>query len=436
MTLILTLANASLLSDKTDNTRMLEDGVLTIGRGEDSDWVLPDPTRQLSKRHCVISVQDGKYLLQDTSANGTIIGSGHEPLGQGNSIALRDGDRVTLGAYRLDVTIIDQARHAARPDADPLAKSTGPIDLFSPALSERDVTAPPKRIAPATPLGLGAGAGPLIPDDEDFLSPLAAKPAPSRLPPLAATPSDHAPPQAAFFAAPKVAPDKIPDNWDPFAEPGDGPMTPARGENGRVDGSPSSSTQASGLAAFLEGAGLDAPALPPEAEAKILRAAGAALREAVEGLRAVFTARGELRSTFQIEHTMLRAQGNNPLKFSESTAEALRAMLLVPGAAFLPADATMRESLHDVQTHQMAIIAGMQEALAVLLKRFEPQSLQKRMDSGASLSALLPGARKAKYWDTFCEIYQEVAAEAEGELSGLFRKAFARAYEEQAKSRR
>lgn len=438
MTLILTLANASLLSDRTDNTRMLDAGVLTIGRGGESDWVLPDPTRHLSKRHCVIAAENGKYVLQDTSANGTIVGDGNEPLGQGNSIALRDGDRLKLGAYQIDVTILDAAAPAAGTDsAGPAARQNpAPLDLFSEAESSR-------KSAPALPplperAIVSSNSEPLIPDDDDFLSPLPTEPVsrPEKFPSLGATPDDHAPPQAAFFAPPKVSAPPIPENWDPFAEADDARSPPVHAAMNGQAAPALSPSQGAGLAEFLAGAGLDVPAVPPELEAKILRAAGAALREAVDGLRTVLAARGELRSTFQIEHTMLRAQDNNPIKFSETTQEALRAMLLVPGTAFMPADKAMRQGMQDVEVHQMAIIAGMQEALAVLLKRFDPQSLQRRMDSGASLAALLPGARKGKYWDIFCEIYREVAAEIEGELPGLFRKAFARAYEEQAKSRR
>lgn len=438
MVLILTLANASLLSDQTDNTRMLDGGTLTIGRSGESDWVLPDPTRHLSKRHCVIAVENGKYVLEDTSANGTIVGDGDEPLGQGNSIALRDGDRLRLGAYRIDVTILEAAPSTAEGDAASPAvqKNPPPLDLFSEAESGR---APPPSSSPLPERPtIPLEAEPLIPDDDDFLSPLPAEPTfeSENIPSLGTTPDDHAPAQSAFFALPKVTAAPIPENWDPFAEPDDLRPSPTPATSSGQAAPSFSPQQRADLAEFLAGAGLDTAAVPPELEAKILRAAGAALREAVEGLRTILAARGELRSTFQIEHTMLRAQDNNPIKFSETTQEALRAMLLVPGTAFMPSDKAMRQGMQDVQAHQMAVIAGMQEAIAVLLRRFDPQSLQRRMDGGASLAALLPGARKGKYWDVFCEIYQEVAAEIEGELPGLFRKAFARAYEEQAKSRR
>ena len=54
-------------------TRNVSGGEFQVGRGPDVDWVLPDPDRVLSKRHCVVSFEQGAWQVTDTSANGTFI---------------------------------------------------------------------------------------------------------------------------------------------------------------------------------------------------------------------------------------------------------------------------------------------------------------------------------------------------------------------------
>ena len=50
--------------------KFLSSGTISIGRGPGNDWVLPDPDRHLSKTHCVLSVENGRYFLTDLSTNG------------------------------------------------------------------------------------------------------------------------------------------------------------------------------------------------------------------------------------------------------------------------------------------------------------------------------------------------------------------------------
>src|ERR687891_598286 len=77
MELLLTLENDDRAGE--DRQRRLCDGRLSIGRGADSDWVLPDPARQLSKRHCVVERRGGARFLTDTSANGGFVADSPEP---------------------------------------------------------------------------------------------------------------------------------------------------------------------------------------------------------------------------------------------------------------------------------------------------------------------------------------------------------------------
>ncbi len=66
-------------------TREVTGGEFAIGRGRDNDWVLADPDKHLSKRHCVIAFRSGAWQLADTSSNGTFLNRDGDPIGAGRA---------------------------------------------------------------------------------------------------------------------------------------------------------------------------------------------------------------------------------------------------------------------------------------------------------------------------------------------------------------
>src|ERR1700722_18947552 len=86
-------------------TKQVSGGEFRIGRGQDNDWIMPDPDRMLSKKHCVIAFRNGGWVIADISTNGTFLNRDVEPLGQGQARSLADGDRVRLGSYEIEVRI-------------------------------------------------------------------------------------------------------------------------------------------------------------------------------------------------------------------------------------------------------------------------------------------------------------------------------------------
>ncbi|MET0123312.1 MAG: type VI secretion system-associated FHA domain protein, partial [Candidatus Thiodiazotropha sp. 6PLUC9] len=76
------------------------------------------------------------------------------------------------------------------------------------------------------------------------------------------------------------------------------------------------------------------------------------------------------------------------------------------------------------------VMVGMQAALQVVLQRFKPEILEKRLGQSALLEKL-PLYRQAKTWDLFTELYSEIANEAEDDFHQLFGRTFSKAYEEQ-----
>ena len=188
---------------------------------------------------------------------------------------------------------------------------------------------------------------------------------------------------------------------------------------------------ASLLAAFLEGAGLPnlKPGVPPE---QTMRDAGAVFRALIEGLRETLMSRAAIKNELRVEQTMLRARDNNALKFSITPDEAVAALLLGARPGYKPPLDATKEAFKDIQSHEMAVMAGVQTALVALLKRFDPATLESRLAPGR-LDSILPSARRARIWELFCATYKDIAHEAEDDFQSVFGREFARAYDAQMK---
>jgi type VI secretion system protein len=409
---------------------------LTIGRGPDNDLTLDDPSRYLSKHHCVIDADAGGCTITDTSGNGVFLNDSTERLPRNAPVPLVEGNVLRLGAYEVTVATIGPPS-GARSRADSNVAS----GIFGDPLAEPDDggashAALPRPAAGAACIDEVPSSSmiyrPLIPDDEDLLAGT----------PIAddwrgATQSDHAPSDQAFFAPPNPLTEKIPEDWEvapapPLAASGEvhkvddqGPVRrdvttsvlPSPGENEAID-------------RFLAAAGLPAAALGDADKVRLLELAGATLATSVRGLMEILSARAGTKREFRIERTMIGAAGNNPLKFSANAEEALAIMLLGKTPGFLAAKAAVEEAFEDVKNHHLAMLAGMQVALKTVIDRFDPSRLEQRLEHGSLIEGLLPAARKARNWDLFKALYQELATELEEDFQKAFGAEFARAYKE------
>lgn len=185
--------------------------------------------------------------------------------------------------------------------------------------------------------------------------------------------------------------------------------------------------------AFLAGAGLSHLQLGSEQQEALMHALGLSYRLMVQGLIDVLRARASLKGEFRLSQTTIRPIENNPLKFAPNVEEAMALLLTHRSNVYLPPERAIAEAFQDLKVHQMAMMAGMQAALALLLKRFDPAALEARLgeSGGGGIGGLLGGGRKARNWEQFTQLYQEIAREAEDDFQDLFGREFARAYEEQ-----
>ena len=80
--------------------REVRGGEFSIGRGKENQWVVADPDRHLSKKHCQFVYGVGEWEVQDHSTNGTFLNQSSDPIGKGASQKLRNGDGSSSASTR------------------------------------------------------------------------------------------------------------------------------------------------------------------------------------------------------------------------------------------------------------------------------------------------------------------------------------------------
>ncbi len=108
--------------------KTVETGALVIGRSAEADWVLADPERIVSKRHCRIERQAGGFLLTDMSTNGVLVNG--VPLAREASRMLVDRDVLTLGDAVIAVAVETEAP-AVAVEAGRAVPAAGADDPFA-----------------------------------------------------------------------------------------------------------------------------------------------------------------------------------------------------------------------------------------------------------------------------------------------------------------
>jgi type VI secretion system protein len=566
MRLILTLAAGGSAIAENDKIRTLSSGSISIGRAPGNGWVLPDPERSLSKTHCTITEEGGRFVLTDLSTNGIFINGSQQATERDSRVVLNDGDTLRLGNYTISAAAIDDRTAAFAPqddigltadgfagggsggagsggagrglgqpgailpagsgfnrtgplDVDPLDDPLGRVpdasfhhpvaavpvppqmpdpfdrgepsrhrsieldaDLFRgsqpntewPGASRPDNAAaisqamPAMRVTHSIPPGeidfdaligdLGNHAAPVRP----VPPPAAPVPHPMVPPPIAVPDPFFEPPRPRPSEAtqPQLSPLDLPSVpgaavWTGAAEPSPAPVSPSLTSPPRAEAAadvqpppPAAAAAPSrevvpgpagrdgdaraALMAFLDGAGVADARIDDSDPVAALRAAGSVFRALTEGVREVLISRASIKSEMRIEQTMIASHGNNPLKFSVTADDAVGALLTSKRPGYMAPLAATQEALSDIKSHEIAVMVGVQTALLALLRRFDPDELEKRLTT-SGLASVLPGARKSRYWDGFRQTYGDITREAEDDFQAVFGRPFAKAYAAQSR---
>jgi len=311
-------------------------------------------------------------------------------------------------------------RGPAKPIGQPLADlarhhggGSSNIDHVQPinmAFSPQPIATPAARSAP--PPRASSPAPSASPDPFDGFDPFA-----SMLRPRSAEPA----PPPLMDAAPELAPPPMDAPPEPAAAPARAAPTPAPAASGI--------SATTGLAAFLEGAGLSHLQVSDADAEAFLRDTGAIVRASVEGLIGLLLARSELKKEMRAEdRTMVASRDNNPLKLMTDPKEALGYLFDTRerlSGAFLPPVQAVQDACDDIRVHEIALMAGMRAAFQGALKRFDPQLIEREADKQKGSFSL---NKKVKLWDAFVAHHEKLSRDAEDDLLKVFGKEFLGTY--------
>jgi type VI secretion system protein len=341
----------------------------TIGRAHDNDWVLPDPNRYLSAHHARVKFRDGAYHLIDTSSNGVFINDRAEALGRRSSYVLQDGDLLRLGSYQIAVAVDSEATESSE------ASAVFPVN---PATGASSATGSRSEI------GADFSMGDLLRPDTSpsgSLKPIIEDPA-----------------LLAFDHSERL-------------------RTPARAQSPAATRTERAVDNATGVEAFCRGAGIDATAFAPEAQARLLHLAGLMLREALVGLKGLALAQRDMRNQQQIE---VGREDPQRIGLTGLPVEDLLLRLLQGHDSHkLDAVQWLRETLAGTRRHDQAAARAMRAALVEFLARLDPKTLAPVAAQAATGEAAMAALR---------ERFMSITESGAGDLPLLFSEAFARVF--------
>jgi type VI secretion system FHA domain protein len=387
----------------------------SIGRSAENDWVLPDDMRYVSGRHARIVFHKGRFLLQDTSSNGTFVNDVEKPLGNQNPHTLKSGDIIRIGEYHVQVQI-DAATDASLDDSalyatqssgstssrrrvpsgdlgaslrlenlleastDTSSDELKPVNAFGQAVSTRTRTLHSK----SRPLEDHTNSV-----DLDVTSDVVAK----RIARLARAAEKQ---QAAHNAA------------SPAVAAASAPVAAA-------------TDNTAGLQAFCRGAGIGAETLPVDAHARMLHLAGQLLRECLSGLKESSRTQQEQRNALHV--TYQKDPGDYlPSLDRHSIEELIQELLKAHDSRRFDAVHWMRYSFAAARQHDTVMVDAMRAAFVDFIARLDPRELATRFERSARRKTM-------GNWEQYNDFYRSLCEMPGDKLPHIFVETFAQSYE-------
>lgn len=421
------------MSEAVVEERRLSQGRLSLGRGTDVDWTIPDPSRVVSKRHCQFLCADGGDLqLLDTSANGVFVNGG-ERAPSGHAMALRAGDRVRIGDYVVVVS-------ASSPFDDPFRKpAPGPDSWTTPEPKPfaAPPTADPFSIDPSSRSSFERGdwgPEPIRRPSDGWVD---APSEPARRQPSALSDAFERPVLAQQSVDASAF--EIPTGWHAWnkepelpAAPAPEPLLPVAPAQ-TAPAPPMAGDYAAGVKAalgwFVTGAGLDAAKFETADAQSVLKNAGAAYAQAILGIADVLRDRAFTRNAYRIQMTQIGVGNNNPLKFLPPQDAAVALLNpVIPG--LMGPQESLNAACQDVKKHHLALLAGMRAAVRATFEQMDPARAEARFKKAGGLSGLTETGRQANAWVEYLRYFQAMEEEATESPDSPVNREFRRGYEE------
>ncbi len=395
----------------------------SIGRSSENDWVLPDDMRYVSGRHARIVFHNGRYLLQDTSSNGTFINDNERPLGGQNPHELKSGDILRIGEYHVQVQIdsatdfsLDDSALYARPGTGSTSSRRRPpalgdlgASLRLENLLEASQDTSNDKLKPVNAFGQAVSTRTrALHQTQDLPK------EPSTAPELDVT-SDAVARRIARLARAAEKQQKAVHQPAP-------PTTPQSVTAPAPANAPDISP---GLMAFCRGAGISADTLPAEAHSRMLHLAGQLLRESLSGLkesnRTQQAQRNDLRVTYEKDASDLL-----PSLERHSIEDLIQELLKAHDSRRFDAVQWMRESFANSRRHDAALVDAMRAAFVDFVGRLDPRDLATRFERSARRKTM-------GNWELYGDFYRSLCEMPAGALPHIFLEVYAQNYENAAR---
>lgn len=450
--------------------RMIGEDAVTIGRDPGADWVINDPERALSRRHCRVRASGAGLAVSDLSANGVFLGDSDQRLTPNAETMVAPGSVLRLGTFSFSVEAlatepvpspqpigtasptpslfapppglepVQSPSRPARPDPfasqlqpDTLIVDHQPTDRVQlsegdawerrPAARAGDWNLPRERPDHENLIGLprewaeparperDAGFGFDAPFERPVLAPAPAVLADVAIPLDWAEPAKVPVPEPVPYVPPS-APLPAPVAAPPVAAP---PRTVAPGIGDDL------------FDAFCAGARLSPAAFAGEDRAAVMLRLGEVYRAMVLGLADLMGERTALKNEYRMTRTMVRPEGNNPFKWAPPQRLAIE-VLRSGDTGFAAGTEAVTEGFRDVKIHIICMLAGMRAAVAETMNSLSPETIEAGV---GGRSYLLKAQREAALWVEYSDRFADFKRDAEDSADGPVNRAFRTAYEKQ-----
>lgn len=393
-----------------------------IGRSGECNLVLPDTEGYISRVHVKIEYDQGVFYVQDCSSNGTLL---LEPIVENSRSALNevfinkcrrpilDGGYLIIGDFEIQAQyspnskLVDQTAQ----DQDELlnlSHSSETPDVFSiEDFFVEDAVADSLEVDAEEDLFSGLK----IPFVDDELEGVVE-------------PHAEVLVDSALVEGEQLKQAAINKETMAFSEAEVEAIKKLQSTPSQLEEPSQSSVESNML--FFQALGLDVSKLPKDEAslAKLMAESGLMLRRLLETNISLLKARADLKKQFSSSLTVVQKRQNNPLKCCQSTEEALSYLFLEQVPGFLSRQQAIDESVNDLYTHQMALMAGTQAALKSTIDQFSPALIKQKTDNNRF-------NKSAKHWDFYQSNYKKMSKQA---VSDFFGSDFASAYDRQVRA--
>lgn len=186
-------------------------------------------------------------------------------------------------------------------------------------------------------------------------------------------------------------------------------------------------TAAAMLQAFCAGARLDPRALGGDPPLETMRRLGGVYQQMVLGLGDLLGERTSVKNEYRMARTLIRAEGNNPFKWSPAQRAAVE-VLREGGDGFMAGPAAVQASFEDLKKHLLCMLAGLRAALSTTLDALAPDAVEGELEGR---SYLIKAQREAALWQEYVRLHAAFREQADDNPDSPVNRAFRAAYERQ-----